>query len=313
MSATITTDLTVEPLVSVVIPTHNRAGLITRAVDSVLGQAGVEDLEVIVVDDGSADETAEVVGAIADTRVKLLRLEQNQGGAAARNAGIGIARGRYLALLDSDDYWHPDKLRKQVSHLRASGGQADLVVHTQVRVRRPDCVEIQPRRAKAPGESVGEYLFVSDGHMQTSSLLMPMSLARRALFDPTLRKHQDYDFCLRLEQQGAVFSLLEEPLVDWIHDDRPDRITRRYGTEASEHFLATRRERLGVSASSAFWVQMVFLGQLRANPLAAIGRFLVTAWRGGLPPAWYWRWFVTGAGRRLRRRRRRSTIGGAVS
>ena len=288
------------PLVSVVIPTHNRAPLIVRAVESCLAQQGVGRIEVIVVDDCSDDDTAELVCGIDDDRVRYLRLDSNQGGAAARNAGIEQAAGRYLALLDSDDTWKPDKLQRQIARLEQSEAPDRTVIHTQVRVCRETGVEIQPRRGKGEGESIADYLFVGDGHMQTSSLLMSTALARRTGFDPALRKHQDYDFCLRLEQQDARFCLLAEPLVDWLHDERPDRITRRYGVEASEHFLATRRDLLGSAAASAFWVRMIFLGRLRQAPLQAMIRLLSTIVRGGLPLGWYWRWLRTGVGKRLR-------------
>lgn len=101
------------PKVSVIIPTYNRSHVLGRAVRSVLNQT-YQDFELIVVDDGSSDATVEVVSGFADPRIRYLRHEENRGAAAARNSGIKAARGEYIAFLDSDDEWFPEKLQKQV-------------------------------------------------------------------------------------------------------------------------------------------------------------------------------------------------------
>ncbi len=101
------------PIVSVIIPTYNRAHLIGRAIQSVLNQT-YQDLEVIVVDDGSTDNTEEIVKNFSDFRIRYLRHEENRGAAAARNTGIKAARGKYIAFQDSDDEWLPEKLEKQM-------------------------------------------------------------------------------------------------------------------------------------------------------------------------------------------------------
>ena len=104
-------------MVSVIIPTHDRAPVITRAIDSVLAQEGTE-LEVIVVDDGSTDATREVIASryAGDERVVYLFREQT-GVAGARNAGLARARGELIAFLDSDDVWRPGKLSLQLACL----------------------------------------------------------------------------------------------------------------------------------------------------------------------------------------------------
>lgn len=102
-----------EPVVSVVVPTHNRAAHIGRALRGVFAQT-YSDFEVIVVDDGSTDGTRDGLGAYADPRLRTVFLEGNRGPGAARNAGIARARGRYIALLDSDDEWFPGKLAAQI-------------------------------------------------------------------------------------------------------------------------------------------------------------------------------------------------------
>src|SRR5258708_5999676 len=98
--------------VSVVIPTYNRRAVLLRAIQSVLEQE-VPVFEIIVVDDGSTDETSDIDFAAIDLRIQYIRLRENRGGAVARNTGIENARGNWIAFLDSDDLWLTDTLRRQ--------------------------------------------------------------------------------------------------------------------------------------------------------------------------------------------------------
>ena len=107
-------DTGAEPVVSVVLPTYNRAPLLGRSIRSVLAQS-YGDFEVFVIDDGSTDETAGVVADFRDRRIRYVPLPRDTGAAAARNVGIRMSRGKFLAFQDSDDEWLPSKLAKQVS------------------------------------------------------------------------------------------------------------------------------------------------------------------------------------------------------
>lgn len=112
--------------VSVVIPTHNRSALVVRAVKSVLSQT-YSDLECIVVDDASSDDTAERLRQIADDRLVCVHHESPRGASAARNTGIQLAKGRYVAFLDDDDEWLPHKLDRQLSVLKNAPDNVGLV------------------------------------------------------------------------------------------------------------------------------------------------------------------------------------------
>ncbi len=106
------------PLVSVVVPTHNRARLLRRTLRSILAQHMV-DLEVVVIDDGSTDDTGDV--AATDPRVLVIRNRESAGVSAARNRGIAAARGEWIAFCDDDDLWSPDKLNRQLTAADACG------------------------------------------------------------------------------------------------------------------------------------------------------------------------------------------------
>ena len=108
---------TVDPIVSVITPTYNRAPLLPRALRSVLSQ-DFQDLELIVVDDGSTDETPEIIASFSDPHLRCIRFPENRGIGAARHAGIEAARGELIAFIDSDDVWLPGKLEYQVSLFR---------------------------------------------------------------------------------------------------------------------------------------------------------------------------------------------------
>lgn len=107
-----------QPLVSVIIPTYNRAGTIAKAVSSVLAQT-YREIEVIIVDDGSTDDTPAVLDGYG-TRIRVIR-QSNAGPSAARNRGAAEARGEYLAFLDSDDEWLPEKIERQVRLMECGG------------------------------------------------------------------------------------------------------------------------------------------------------------------------------------------------
>jgi glycosyltransferase involved in cell wall biosynthesis len=285
------------PLVSVIIPTFNRSDVLPRALQSGLAQVDQKDIEFIVVDDASTDETAQVVAKIGDPRIRYVRIEENVGGSGARNRGLWEARGRFVAFLDSDDTWEPQKLKVQLGAALERPNHDEDVFFTQVRVDRGFHSEVCPRRGKADDESVGDYLFTGGGLIQTSSLFVPAALARRVMFDPDLRKHQDYDFCLRLEQHGARFRFIEQPLVVWRHDRRSERISSRYGVEVSEQFLKIWRSRMSLRASTAFYIDVILLAKVRERPFFVARRLIGEFLWGALPLMWFFRKLRTGVTR----------------
>jgi glycosyltransferase involved in cell wall biosynthesis len=135
-------------IVSVVIPTRNRWALLARALASVLDQEGVT-LEVVVVDEGSTDETPARLAALTDERVRTLRNDSPTGVANARNRGISAARGEWVAFLDDDDFWAPTKIRAQLDGCAA--GEADFS-YTGLVTTDPT---LETRRASAPAPAEG--------------------------------------------------------------------------------------------------------------------------------------------------------------
>ena len=197
---------------SIVVPLYNRAAGIRATLESVLRQT-VNDFEIVVVDDGSTDAPEVGIAAIGDPRIRYVR-QSNTGGGAARNRGIQEARGQYIALLDSDDFFLPNKLARISTELPLAPNE---VLYSSMLVDRGvGRYWTRPERGIAAGEDVGEYLFVSNQLIQTSTIVLPTALAQKVLFDGQLAKGQDLDFCLRLQQAGAEFRMIDDPLVIWM-------------------------------------------------------------------------------------------------
>lgn len=245
-----------QPLVSVIIPTYNRADLVVRALDSVTQQT-YKNLEIIFIDDASTDNTEVVIKAIDDFRIRYIRHQTNEGGAKARNTGIEAATGEYIAFLDSDDVWLPKKIEWQVAAIDNNPDSEKIVSYTQFKLDTGSNISILPSRGKNQKEPVADYLFVCGGEILTSTLMMPRTLASATKFRPELRKHQDLDFSLRLEASGAIFNFLEEPLTVWYDEHRSDRISKLSNYQLSLNWVREYQGSISVKATKGFLIKEV--------------------------------------------------------
>lgn len=202
--------------VSVVIPAWKASGTISQCLTSVLNQT-VLPAEIIVVDDASPD--GDLLKAVIEgleipdgVRLQLLRNERNMNGAASRNRGILAAQCDAIAFLDADDEWEPEKLAVCLDAM--SQVEGPVMVYSQVRLVQGDTtLAIRPSRGIGPSEHMSEYLFLSGGFVQTSSIVCSRAVAEKVQFDPAFRRHQDYDFCLRTFAEGVRTIFVELPLV----------------------------------------------------------------------------------------------------
>jgi glycosyltransferase involved in cell wall biosynthesis len=227
-----------QQVVSIIVPVFNGEQTIVRALTSVLAQTWRE-LEVIVIDDCSRDRTAALVAAIDDPRVQLISLASNAGAARARNLGVQAAGGGYCAFLDADDYWHPEKIARQLAMARGQEGERFVVASRCVIVTRGRQV-VHPTIVKQPEVPVADYIYRHGAMLQTSTLLMPRALAQRVPFDEALTCNQDTDLMLRLEADGAAICMLADPLVYYDNNPRPGRVSFRANLDASLAWFALR-------------------------------------------------------------------------
>jgi glycosyltransferase involved in cell wall biosynthesis len=207
------------PFFSVVIPVYNRADVVGVAIRSVLAQTD-QDFEIIVVDDGSGDDPARVVDSLGDSRIRFHR-QANRGGGAARNAGIDLARGRFMAFLDSDDAYLPDHLatmRKLLADTHRTVGYARVVVD-----RGAGRTFLKPPRAIRPGEDMATYLLCDRGFVPTITIVVDAGTARRVRYHENLRAAEDTDFAIRLFLDGCRFVMAEAPGAVWRDIPDPNR------------------------------------------------------------------------------------------
>jgi len=202
------------PRFSVVIPVYNRARTVLPTLESVRNQT-FQDFECIVVDDGSADgeELRAVVERFGDTRFRYIRRE-NGGASAARNTGIDGATGEYIAFLDSDDDWLPQKLSRD-----SEVCSPERVVFSPVLIETGGrIVGKKPKSAPRAGEPIPEYLACRGGWVPASSVSVPAVMCRIVRWNESLTFGDDTDFAIRLATQEADFHMLPDAL-SVVHDN----------------------------------------------------------------------------------------------
>jgi len=214
-----------QPGLSVIIPTYNRAPLVKEAVASVLAQTW-RDFEVLVVDDASRDGTAEALAAFG-SRIRLLRSPSRLGVAAARNLGISAARGQWLAFLDSDDLWRPEKLARQMAYL---AGLPELVLcQTEETWERQGLKVNQPRSHR----KIGGWIFFQSLErclVSPSAVILHRTVFQEhGGFDEGLPAAEDYDLWLRLSWRYQI-GLLPEALVIK-RGGRGDQLSAQWGLD----------------------------------------------------------------------------------
>jgi glycosyltransferase involved in cell wall biosynthesis len=227
--------MTQSGLVSVIIPTFNRGNLIARAIQSVLNQTyGL--LEVIIIDDGSTDNTESVVKTIKDARIRYYWFKNSGSPARSRNKGIELACGEFLSFLDSDDSWLPDKLQKQVQYM----------------LRNPDCFLVYAKcllqsegRAiiESPkvmlGGCIFKELYLSYNFISCLTVLMKNSRDYRPYYfceDRKLFAAEDYDLWLNIAKNEKIGYLDETLAIYNLHDSNIS--SGAYATFIKWHYIA---------------------------------------------------------------------------
>ncbi|MBQ8822687.1 MAG: glycosyltransferase family 2 protein [Lachnospiraceae bacterium] len=199
--------------VSVIIPTYNRASTLLRAVNSVLQQS-YSDIEVIIVDDGSTDNTAEIIRDIRDERVKYIKMEQNGGASVARNEGVKVAEGDIIAFQDSDDAWKRDKLEKQICYLKAHPEFS--MVYCAYNMHGRESSYIVPTELALEGDLEGDifpWLLMRNSVGTPTMVMYKECFADIGGFDSTLKALEDWDMAIRFAEKYMI-GFVDEALMD---------------------------------------------------------------------------------------------------
>lgn len=226
-------------LVSVIIPTYNRAALIKRAVDSVLNQSH-KNIELIVVDDGSTDSTLDVLSSIGDLRLNVIKTEGRKGANFARNLGVSHARGDLIGFQDSDDEWLFGKLAQQLDLMQEK--QADAVITSFLRVV-DDSVRYYPFKVNRDSINRDEGLVKTENCLRSNVLSTQTLLIKKEVFnelkgfDNSLKRLQDWDLAIRLIDNYKVY-LLDCPLVNVYEQSDSISVNTRAALESRKVFLS---------------------------------------------------------------------------
>lgn len=205
-------------LVSIIIPLYNREKTIVAAVNSALQQT-YKNIEVIVVDDGSKDQSLEMISTINDERLQIIKLEQNGGASHARNVGIMSAHGEYISFHDSDDLMKPTKIERQISVLKET--HADMVY---CQVDRFDLsgkhlgqMPTNTRTYSSKERTLKEFL--KRGRVWTQAILGTADTIKTVLFDESLKCRVDMDWSIRYSQSYTIVFLREPLVLSYVQTD----------------------------------------------------------------------------------------------
>ncbi len=198
-----------KPLVSVIIPTCNRADLIGRAIQSGLDQT-YRNIEIIIVDDASNDNTEEIVTKFRNKEVVYIRHDCNKGGGAARNTGIKASNGQFIAFLDDDDEWLNDKLEKQVNTIKTLSSEWGGIYCGFYRITGKKTKKVEAfKKGDLKTEVLREKLDIGSS---STLLFIKKIILEIGLFDETFERNQDFELLIRFFRKYKLFSL-KEPLV----------------------------------------------------------------------------------------------------
>lgn len=268
---------------SIVIPTYNRSSSVLDTINSCFDQT-YDDLEVVVVDDGSTDDTRAVLARIDDPRLVVVH-QNNAGPAAARNHGMRVASGENIAFLDSDDRWYPEFLELAAQTLDQHGS---VLLYGQIIVDRGvDRYWVKPDRALGPEESIYDFLYVHGGFIQTSTMVIPKSLAEKVSWDESVTFGDNDQFAIDCWHNGISFIMLPKPCTlyaDIISDSALSQLPIYAGSsEKYTNFfswMATQKDAMSPVAWAGYKARFESVGLARRAPLQSIS-LLWKAYRAG--------------------------------
>lgn len=235
-----------KPFFTVVIPTYNRALLLKRAVNSVINQS-FHDFEILVIDDYSTDETMKTVISISDHRIKYILNNRSKGACGARNTGIFDAKGEWVAFLDDDDEWYPDKLKFQYDKISTMESTFGMVCtdYTIIKGANSKPLIIENR----PSGWIKERLLYGYTIGCLSSTAVNSSILKKINgFDENFPSNQDWDLWLRISEKCKV-TYVPKTLVKMYQEIRKDRIGQNKKAKLKGHILLKEKFKNEISKS----------------------------------------------------------------
>lgn len=202
-------------MISIVIPTFNRAKILKDNLMNILNQT-YSDFEVIIIDDNSIDNTKEVIENIPDKRVRYYKNKENKGACYSRNRGISLAKGEYIAFQDSDDYWFPEKLEKQLEYIKKV--DCDLVFCAMDTYdENKKYLHRVPNLNKS--QHIQYNLLLEENLVSTQTILCKKEIFNTIQFDESLKRFQDWDLILEISKSYTVYYLNNVLVIQYIQSD----------------------------------------------------------------------------------------------
>lgn len=248
------------PLVSAIILTHNRKSLVTRAIDSALNQS-YPYMECIVVDDASSDGTREMLSAREDIQYIYIPQEESRGGNYARNVGIKAAKGKYVAMLDDDDFWLPTKIEKQVKLIEEK--ECDLVYCGSIpEIVNPDgSIEFGKWSAHPDGQGdLSKLIFTRIWVLNCAMMIRKSALDMYGFYDENLRYWQEFELNVRLAQYSPFYFVNEVLMVFRVDKTEKQRLTNHYyGWRKSLYYIYHKHKKIIKKLPLSYKIDFVLL------------------------------------------------------
>ncbi len=252
------------PLVSVIIPTYNRAHLIKRSIKSVLNQT-YQNLEIIVVDDGSTDDTKEIIESFNENRIKYIQHKQNKGAAAARNTGIKCSKADFIAFQDSDDEWLSEKLEKEIDAFGDSTVNVGVVYSGLWYIKNNEKKYVPHLQiAKKEGNVHNELL--AGNFVSGLTVIRKTCFEKVGLFNESLPSLEDWELYIRISKHFC-FKFIDEPLsLAYCSSDSASinysNLTKSSELILEEHFGDFNKKNNGILAANYATIGLyAFLGR----------------------------------------------------
>jgi len=228
------------PCVAVIIPAYNREKTIKYCLDSVINQT-YKNLEIIVVDNGSSDSTADIVKQYSDERIKIIKLDKNSGAQHARNVGIKSATSEWITLLDSDDEWLLDKIEKQLKILEENNWNKHLVIHSDAILK--DVVNNTVSDFNIPfvdGDNVYPLLLEHSSPFFQAIFTSKQAFEEIGYLDEDVPSYQEWDTSIRLAKICKFIQMKEATFIYYLHDGETisksnERDIQGYGYIINKH------------------------------------------------------------------------------
>ncbi|MDO4490585.1 MAG: glycosyltransferase family A protein [Lachnospiraceae bacterium] len=244
------------PLISVIMPAYNAEQTIEKAIRSVCSQT-YSNLELIVINDCSSDGTAELLSTMAqqDSRIHFHTNEHNLGAAGSRNRGIGLCQGAYTAFIDSDDFWYPEKLERQLTCMEKNRASICYTAYGILDAEKNELVKVYhiPERTDYTG-------LLKENVIGCSTVMMDTELLKRHMFQPGFY-HEDYALWLKCLKEGAVAAGIDSLLVEWryIPDSRSGNKLR----SAAKRWEVYRNSEQLSLGKSLYYFSFYFINSIR--------------------------------------------------